>query len=475
MTNDEDDFFEFEEEEDNEFDELISKFENFVNNGEYTYFDSQDIIDIIDYYAGWMDKEMTNKAIETGLQYFPDSPEILLKKAEFLAKQNYTLEAMKILNKIETQLNTDPDFFLTKGDIYAQMGLSDQAITEYLKVLKTDYQNKEMVYNIIGSEYLMQDKFQEAIHYLKKSVEFNSINNPALYKIYFCYSELNKLNECIEYFHKIIDGAPFNSDAWLYMAFCYFDLKDFKNALEGINFALSINPDDLMIVLKKSDILRELNRYDESIELLKDTLNKDTQNHYLINILAETYNEVADYENAIQYFHKSLQLNPKDSPAWLGLAEAYIQLSQDNEALSCIQQAIQFSNDDPVRLLEAGKLYVRIEFYEEASNLLKLILEKGYENTEIYTWLCIALEKSGYATEAIDILSEQIYNQHNTDVELLYCLAGILLLYQYRQEGLSVLEKALKTDYSKVVILFRFSEYFNDDAEIQSLIEQYTN
>lgn len=474
MIDDEDDFFEFDED-DNELDELINRFEKYIQTGEYTFFDSQEIIEIIEYYIGWMDKEMVQKAIETGLEYFPDSPEILLKKAEFLAKQNYTLEAMKILNDIESKLHNNPDFLLAKGDIYAQMGLSDQAITEYLKILKTDYPNKELIYNIIGSEYLMQNKFQEAIHYLKKSAEINSVNNPALYKIYFCYGELDKLHDCIEYFQSIIDESPFNSEAWLYMSFCYFDLKDFENALESINFALAINPSDLLIVLKKSDILKKLNRYDEAIELLKDTLDKDVQNGYLSNILAETYNEVGDYQNAAHYFHQSLHLNSKDSRAWLGLAESYLHLSQDNEAISCIQQALQHSNDDPITHLEAGKLYVALEFYEEALHILKSVTDRGYEKTEVYVWLCIAYEKSGYATEAIDLLTEQIYNQQNEDAELQYCLAGILILYNYRKEGLSVLEKALQSDPSKVDILFEFSKYFQDDQQIQELIQQYNN
>ncbi|MCX7728733.1 MAG: tetratricopeptide repeat protein [Bacteroidia bacterium] len=473
MTNDDDDFFDFEE--DKEFDELIHKFEQYVHKGEYCFFDSQEILEIIDYYSSWMDKDMTAKAIEIGLQNFPQSPEILLKKAEFLAKQNYTLEALKILNEIESQLSHYPDFFLIKGDIYAQMGLSEQAINEYKKILETDYPNKDHIFNIIGSEYLMQDKFYEAIVYFKKSVEWNADNNPSLYKIYFCYSEIDKLNECIEYFQKVIDESPFNSDAWLYLAFSYYDIEDYENALESINFALAINPSDLLIILKKSDILKELDRYDEAIEVLKEALEKDNQNSFLMNILAETYNETGLYDTAIQYFHKALHLNPKDSRSWLGLAESYTHISHNNEAINCLHQAIKYSNDDPLTLLEAGKLYITLEYYEEAINTLKLVLEKEYEPNEVYVWLCIALEKAGYVTEAVDILADQIYNQHNDDADLLYCLAGILLLYQYRKEGLATLEKALQSDPTGIDILFEFNSSFEDDPEIQNLIQQYNN
>jgi len=469
----EDDFFEFEE--DKEFEELISKFENFVNSNEHAFFDKEDIIDIIDYYLGWMNIEMATKAIEVGLEYYPESPEILLKKAELLAKQNRTFDAMKLLNQIEQDINNDPHFFLTKGDIYSQMGLSEQAIQEYKKLLNFDFPSKDFVYNIIGSEYLMIDKFAEAIHYLKKSVEASDENNPALYKIYFAYSELNQLDECIKYFEKVIDKSPFNADAWLYMAFCYFDKKDYENALESINFALAINPSDLLIVLKKSDILKKLNRYDDAIELLNEYLNKDPQNTYLLNVLAETYNEILEYDKAIKYFHKSLYNNPQNSRAWLGLAEAYAHLSQESEAISCISQALQISKDDPEVALKSGKLFILMEFYEEALNVLNLIIDKDYKKSKTIVLYSLALEKSGYSKEAMDLLIDQIYNQNNNDVQLKYCLASILLTYQYRKEGLAVLEKALQTDPSKVDIIYEFNRYFETDAEIQSLIDQYLN
>ncbi|GIV26677.1 MAG: hypothetical protein KatS3mg027_0491 [Bacteroidia bacterium] len=472
MLDNEDDFFDFEDE-DNEFDELVSKFERYVNEGEPAFFDSQDILDLIDYYSGWMDKEMVNKALEIGLQYYPDSSELLLKKAELLANQSYTLEALKLLDQLEPQLKYDPNFYLTRGDIYSQMGLSEQSISEYKKLLDLDYPNKEFVYSIIGTEYMMQDKFEEAIFYLKKSIEYNADNGSVLYKLYFCYSEINKLNTCIDYFKKILDEHPFNSDAWLYLAFSYYDIKDYENAFESINFAQAINPSDLLIILKKSDILKAMRRYDEAIDLLKETIDKEPQNAYMTTVLGETLLEVSDYERSIYYFHKSLYINSKDSRSWLGLGECYAHLSQDSEAISCIQQAIINSQNDPTILFNASKIYILLELYEEAVNILKDLFNKGYDKTEVVVWLSIALEKSGYVTEAVDLLTDQIYNQHNNAIELQYCLAGILLLYQYRQEGLATLEKALQIDSSKHDLIYEFSVFFEDDTEIQQLIQQY--
>lgn len=466
--------FEDDFDENKEFEELISRFEKYVNEGEYAFFDLQDILDIVDYYNGWMDRDMQNKAIEIGLQYFPNAPEILLKKAELLAQQSYTLEALKILHQIEKQLPEDPRFYLTKGEIYAQMGLSEQAIHEYKKILELDYPNKDTIHNIIASEYIIQNKFINALHHLKKAITFNPFNHATIYKIYLCYSELNKLDECISFFKEIIDEHPFHSDVWLYLAHCYYDLNDYEMALDSINYAIAINPNDLIIVLKKSDILKTLKKHHEAIEVLEAAFKKDKQNTYLMQVMANTYFEMEEYEKAAQYFQKVIKYNSKDSHSWIGLARTFVKLWQDNEAVSCIEQAIQNTNQDPDILIEAGKLYLELDLYEDALRvLLKVNPENEYLQTEFFMWLSIALEKSGYAKDAIDLLTDQIYNQQNTDVELLYCLAGILLLYQYRQEGLSTLQSALEKDPTKYTIIYEFSAFFQDDLEIQSLIQQY--
>lgn len=473
MTSDNDEFFNFEEEEENEFNALIKKFENFVQKKQSYFFDLQDIIEIIEYYIEWTNKEMAEKAIEIGLQYYPDSPLILLKKAEFLARQNYTLEALKLLSKIEPYTHTYSSFYLTRGNIYSQIGLSEQAIHEYKKLLDLNYPNKVLVLNLIGTEYMMQDKLEEALHYFKKSADINCTDNPALHKIYFCYSEMNKIDEGIEYFQKIIDQSPFNDEAWLYLSFYHFKKRDYENTLECINFALAINPNAQIYAVKKSDILRILGRYDEALELLQEYVNKYPQSTLLLNALAETYMENSDDENALHYFRKVLYNSATDTRAWLGLAQVYTNMLQDKEAINCILHAIRYSHNDPIVLFQAGKLYIRLELYEEAMNILKTVIDSGYQKAEVYMWLCIALEKAGYPTEAIGLLSDQIYNEQNKDPLLLYCLAGILLIYQYRQEGLTVLEKALQIDPSKVEIIFEFNPYFREDETIQNLIQNY--
>lgn len=467
----------FDEEEDKEREELLTRFENFINNNQPSFFSIQEFIEIINYYILERNVNMTNKALKTGLQHYPDDPLLLLKKAEILAIQNYTTKALHLLNKIEPQLNTVPEFYLARANIYSQMGLHKWAINDYKKLLPFNCFNNDLIYNLIGNEYLMQNKIHNALNYFKKSIYYNpDTSDEAFYKTYFCYTILENLNEGIKYFQEIIDKYPFNAKAWVYTSLCYYDLNDFENALEYINFAHTIHPDDILIIMKKCAILRKLNKYNEAITLLEDTLKNNHQNsnnHHIMIMLGQIYNAIYNFNKATQYFHKALQIDSKNTYAWLGLADAYFNLNQDKEALSCIQQTIKNANNDPEILLSAAKLLIQLEMFEEALDILSQI-HTGYESTELIVSMSIALEKSGYPSEAVTLLTDEIHNKLNEDVELQYCLASILLLYQYRQDGLSTLEKALQTDPTKHSIIYEFNPLFANDIEIQELIHQYS-
>ncbi len=475
MNENEDNFFDFEEE--NEFKELLSKFENYLDKDEHHFFDLDNIIDLIDYYKRWEETTKAKQALNLGLKYYPNASILILKKAEILALQNRTHEAIKILNQIEQHIQTDVHFYLTRGDIYSQMGLHDTAINEYEKALNIDTEKNDWIYYLIGSEYRQQNKFHESIHYLKKSIALNPRRVICFSAIYLIYSHLDKQEECIKYLQKIIDEDPFNDTAWTYLSHCYEDLNDYENALEAINFALSIDQQNELIALKKAKILMKLKKYNEAITTLKELPNDASTEISVLPMLAEIYFELSDYENAVYYFRKTIELEPKYSEVWVGLAYTYIRLLQDNEALFCVQQVVANAEDNPEILLDAGKLYLELDLYEEALEVLKYAqkqIKEEDEKTELFVWLSIALEKAGYVSEAVELLSNQIYNQQKQDADLYYCLAGLLLLYQYRQEGLHLLEKALRIDPAMYEIIYEFSRFFEDDFEIQSLLQQYT-
>ncbi|MBK7816200.1 MAG: hypothetical protein IPJ60_00825 [Sphingobacteriaceae bacterium] len=113
---------------DKEFEEILKRFENMINNGESSFFDADELEEVIEYYMQWLNYEMAKKAIDYGIAHYPFSSILKIKKAQYLSTQHFTHEALNMLNEIEQIENSNFDLYMTRGYIYSQMGLGEQAI-----------------------------------------------------------------------------------------------------------------------------------------------------------------------------------------------------------------------------------------------------------------------------------------------------------------------------------------------------------
>ncbi len=461
--------------EDKEFEQLLNRFEDFVRHGKFSFFDAQEIIELIEYYDSWMDHEMHKHAVQYGVEHYPFNSEIKLKEAELLAAQNYTVKAMEILNELEPKLSNSIDYYLIKGEIFSKMGLSQQAIKEYNKALIIEDAPKDKIITLIGTEYIFQTKYETALQYFTQALEINSENYAAIHEIYNCFVILNQYDRSIEFFSDFIEKHPFSENSWYYLARTYEEIQDYDKALDAIDYALAINEDNYSSLQKKAEILKILERYTEAIELFTKLLDYYEDNAYVITSIADCYVELEEYEKAIYFFQKALHAMDDYPAAWLGLSYALISLSQISEAIHSLDKAVTYADDDDAILYTAALLYSELDMYEEAVNVFEKALHYNYTGIDIYIPYTIALEKSGYVSKAIEILSDKIYKEMNQAPELLYALASLLLLYGYRKEGLNTLETAMQTDSTKIPLIFRFSLDFEKDLEIVHLINQYKN
>src|ERR1044071_8007501 len=112
---------------DQDFEKVLKRFEDMVAGGENGFFDADEIEEIIEYYFQWMNYDMAKKAIDFGLKHYPYSSILKIKQAQYLSSQHYTQEALALLNEIEQTESQNFDLFMTRGYIYSQMGLGEQA------------------------------------------------------------------------------------------------------------------------------------------------------------------------------------------------------------------------------------------------------------------------------------------------------------------------------------------------------------
>ncbi len=153
--------------EENNINGLVKRFEDMLLQNEAYYFESDQLEEIIEYYFNVGNPTNLKKAIDFALERYPFVADFKIARAQFLAYNQNTQEALKLLNDVELVEPSNPDIYTTRGYIYSQMGLSEQAIENYKTALNySEHPDEVMI--ALGVEFLSQEKYLDAIYYLKK-------------------------------------------------------------------------------------------------------------------------------------------------------------------------------------------------------------------------------------------------------------------------------------------------------------------
>ena len=118
-----------------DFEKSLKRFEDMISSGSHQFFDADELEEIIDYYMQWFNLEMAKKALDFAMEHYPYSSSIKIKQAQYLSSQHHTREALNLLNEIELVESSNSELYMTRGYIYSQIGLSEQAIENYKKAL----------------------------------------------------------------------------------------------------------------------------------------------------------------------------------------------------------------------------------------------------------------------------------------------------------------------------------------------------
>jgi len=234
---------------DKEFEGILKRFEDLINNGVNSFFDADELEEIIEYYMQWLNYEMAKKAIDYGVAHFPYSSIIKIKRAQYLSSQHFTHEALNLLNDIEQIEQSNFDLYMTRGYIYSQMGLGEQAIENFKKAIPLA-EFKDEVYVALGIEFLNEDKPDDALFYFKKAIKVNPKNETALNEISLCFDLTGKSEEAITFFASYIENNPYSYYAWFNLGLSYGRMS-LKKQLMPMIIRLQLTSNLVRLILTK--------------------------------------------------------------------------------------------------------------------------------------------------------------------------------------------------------------------------------
>ncbi len=121
------------------------------------------------------------------------------------------------------------------GTAYQEMGLIDNAMQEFrIAISDQNYRTKELPYYNMARLYLIQDKVEDALWYVEKSIEFNKKFTMGYNFKGVILEKLGKYEEAIECYESALTNIAKEKDVDINfnLAVAYFKNNEFKKAKE---------------------------------------------------------------------------------------------------------------------------------------------------------------------------------------------------------------------------------------------------
>lgn len=456
-----------------DFEQSLKRFEDMVSAGAHHFFDADELEEIIDYYMQWFNLEMAKKALDYALEHYPYSSSIKIKQAQYLSSQHNTRDALNLLNDVEMVESNNSELYMTRGYIYSQIGLSEQAIENYKKALPLA-EFKDEVYVAIGIEFLNDDKAEDALYYLKKAIKINADNDVALNELSLCFEMTGKSEEAISFYENYIEDKPYNHFAWFNLGISYNRLGLYEKAIDAYDYSIAIKDNFSSAYFNKANSLAQLDRYAEAIEVYRETFKHEEADASTYYYIGECYENLSQYEEALVNYNRAIKLDAAYADAWLGVGIVLDYQNRITESIHYVKKAIEINPNIAEYWYVFGEIQHKLGFLEEAASAYQRVLELGYAEFDIYIDYAKLLYEGGYYKDCEKILAEGI-QKFPESPELFYRMSGLLMELGKRQEGLVFLENALELNYEKHTELLEYLPVLENDLVVMQLIQSFKN
>jgi len=259
--------------------------------------------------------------------------------------------------------------------------------------LSENLQNKNIIYNLKGSIFYLQKKFDLAeINFIKSHKIDKSFEDP-IKNLYILYLEKKKFKELISWGKKLIELDKSNESYNYKYAFACELNQIIDEAIKYYNNTIDLNGKNKYFALNNlGAIFLRLNKRELSIKYFLSAYDKGLKDKIIINNIFLNYIKLRDEDNANIFFKEAEKVDKDYIEFIYNKAELLILKNKIREALTILDENKSNLNF-LVRLI---KLKYEIGDTNDASKLFYKNLEKIKQNSKFYFFLGTRLLYDGY-------------------------------------------------------------------------------
>lgn len=338
----------------------------------------------------------------------------LFSAALALQKAGKNKETIGLLDEI---IQTNPDFvdaYVLKGAVLQEVEDIKVAESAFRKALEIQPEHSEALQGL-GLFLVSQERYEEALPYLRKHLEKIPDDSSSLDGILNAYLELpNHRREALDVLRHAWSYSQNTEIGLRYGRYLTFLGKDKEKVYEVFK--------EILEVAKTPKILSDFafscwffDDYERAIDLLEESIDLNPSFTDALRLLADCYYMTDDLSKALENIEKAIALEPKDYRSWRLKTDIFIEKKEYDKALASAEKGIENLPKDEEELKSlsvslSNPLFQKIKILfstnriDEGLKFAGVARELIPGNRHFYLYPAQKLSELGRPQEALDLL-----------------------------------------------------------------------
>ncbi|MDQ6812765.1 MAG: tetratricopeptide repeat protein [Bacteroidota bacterium] len=453
--------------------ELLRQFENLRTGRQHSFLEEESFERIIDYFDEKDELLKAMEAADLGIEQFPFSSVLMIKKADLLLASRKYWDALEILEKAELFDSNDINLFILKTDAYLALDQQSKAV-ELLETALSQFEGEERIELLfeLADVYDDYEEFDKVFDCLKLILEEDPTNEEALYKVCFWTDFTGRNEESIKLHLTIIDEYPYSELAWFNLGAAYQGLKLYEKAIDAYLYAVTIDEKFDYAYRNMGDAYLRLRKFKEAIEVLEKVLELSRPEDVIYEAIGHCYHKIGNFAQARFNYRKASHLNPDDSKLYYKMALTYINEEQWESAVKQLDSAMRIHRTLPEYNLAMGECKMQLRLFKEAIQFFGNVVRTRPKSVAGWEALIRCLFKAEFYEEAKEQCVAAIKITEGKSLFIFY-LSACLFALKKTKEGLLQLEKAMSQSPRLVKKLVDLHPVVLQNQQVVDLISRY--
>ena len=351
---------------DNEFEQVLQKYEDMLKSRKSYFFDIGEFEEIIDYYLDVREFREAGEAAKKALRQHPNSYEIRIKLVHIQIESGNSELALETLNNFAEYEKDDSDYFLLKGTALVNSLRFKEAEKAFDIALKKNSAAAVDIYINISIAFENARQYNYALKYLGSAYMEEPENLTVLYDLGYYYERVQNFKASIEFYNKFLDVDPYSENVWYNLGVIHSKVNNLDKAIECYDFAISINPSYGSAYFNKANIYANQDNYSTAIDTYIEFLEIEPENLQAWSFLGECYEETGDHEKALEIYSSIIEMDNTFADGWYGAGLALMHTEKLTEAASYVLKALDFESENPEYWFTLADIYSLQSLLSEA-------------------------------------------------------------------------------------------------------------